>query len=130
MSHFTPPYLNRFLALAQPSATYRVMDRVAARRAAGVQVISLCAGEPDVDTPEHVCEAGIAAIRAGYTRYTQVAGLRSLRAAVAAKFQHENGLSAAINRYRGYTVSVQPARFMPLSPVRRCLAKPPQPEPY
>ncbi|QWT40093.1 pyridoxal phosphate-dependent aminotransferase [Dickeya dadantii] len=90
----TPPYLNRFLALAQPSATYRVMDRVAARRAAGVQVISLCAGEPDVDTPEHVCEAGIAAIRAGYTRYTQVAGLRSLRAAVAAKFQHDNGLNA------------------------------------
>ncbi|RNM06360.1 pyridoxal phosphate-dependent aminotransferase [Dickeya undicola] len=84
--------LNCFLALAQPSATYRVMDRVAARRAAGATVISLCAGEPDFDTPEHVCEAGIAAIRAGYTRYTQVAGLRPLRAAVAAKFQRENGL--------------------------------------
>ncbi|MCZ0823623.1 aminotransferase class I/II-fold pyridoxal phosphate-dependent enzyme [Dickeya solani] len=64
-------------------------------------MISLCAGEPDVDTPEHVCEAGIAAIRAGYTRYTQVAGLRSLRAAVAAKFQHDNGLSAAINQIPG-----------------------------
>ncbi|MBF5004746.1 pyridoxal phosphate-dependent aminotransferase [Diaphorobacter caeni] len=84
--------LNRFLAEAKPSATYKVMDRVAARRAAGAKVISLSAGEPDFDTPAHVCEAGIVAIRAGHTRYTQVAGLRPLREAIAAKFQRENGL--------------------------------------
>ncbi len=84
--------LNRFLAAAKPSATYQVMDRVAARRAAGGSVISLSAGEPDFDTPAHVREAGIAAIRAGHTRYTQVAGLRALREAIAAKFQQENGL--------------------------------------
>lgn len=84
--------LNRFLASAKPSATYKVMDRVAARRASGAAVISLSAGEPDFDTPQHVCEAGIAAIRAGHTRYTQVAGLRALREAIAAKFQRENGL--------------------------------------
>ncbi|AIU87540.1 pyridoxal phosphate-dependent aminotransferase [Pectobacterium odoriferum] len=84
--------LNRHLAGAKPSATYKVMDRVAARRASGAQVISLSAGEPDFDTPEHVREAGIVAIRAGHTRYTQVAGLRPLREAVAAKFQRENGL--------------------------------------
>ena len=87
--------LNRFLAEARPSATYKVMDRVAARRASGAQVISLSAGEPDFDTPAHVCEAGIAAIRTGHTRYTQVAGLRALREAVAAKFQRENGLDVA-----------------------------------
>lgn len=84
--------LNRFLTEARPSATYKVMDRVAARRASGAAVISLSAGEPDFDTPEHIREAGIAAIRAGHTRYTQVAGLRALREAVAAKFQRENGL--------------------------------------
>lgn len=84
--------LNRFLAAARPSATYKVMDRVAARRVSGATVISLSAGEPDFDTPEHVREAGIAAIRAGHTRYTQVAGLRALREAIAAKFQRENGL--------------------------------------
>lgn len=84
--------LNRFLAAARPSATYKVMDRVAARRASGAKVISLSAGEPDFDTPEHVREAGIAAIRAGHTRYTQVAGLRALREAIATKFQRENGL--------------------------------------
>lgn len=84
--------LNRFLASAKPSATYGVMDRVAARRAQGDNVISLSAGEPDFDTPEHVREAGIAAIRNGHTRYTQVAGLRALREAVADKFRRENGL--------------------------------------
>ncbi|MBB3259754.1 aspartate aminotransferase [Paraburkholderia bannensis] len=84
--------LNRFLAAARPSATYKVMDRVAARRASGSAVISLSAGEPDFNTPGHVCDAGIAAICAGHTRYTQVAGLRALREAIAAKFQRENGL--------------------------------------
>jgi aspartate aminotransferase len=84
--------LNQRLAAAQPSATYRIMDRVAERRAQGAQIISLCAGEPDFDTPKHVREAAIQAIEHGHTRYTQVAGVRSLREAVAAKFRRENGL--------------------------------------
>ena len=84
--------LNRRLASAHPSATYRIMDRVAERRAQGAQIISLCAGEPDFDTPEHVRGAAIQAIEYGHTRYTQVAGVRSLREAVAAKFRLENGL--------------------------------------
>jgi len=84
--------LNVHLAAAQPSATYRMIDRVAERRATGAKVISLSAGEPDFDTPAHVRAAAIAAIEAGHTRYTQVAGMRPLREAVAAKFRDENGL--------------------------------------
>ena len=84
--------LNQRLASAQPSATYRIMDGVAERRAQGATIISLCAGEPDFDTPAHVSAAAIQAIEAGHTRYTQVAGVRSLREAVAAKFRRENGL--------------------------------------
>ena len=84
--------LNKRLAQAQPSATYRIIDRVAARRAEGAKIISLCAGEPDFDTPEHIRQAGIEAIRNGHTRYTQVAGVRALREAVAEKFRRENGL--------------------------------------
>ncbi|MGY2364073.1 pyridoxal phosphate-dependent aminotransferase [Pseudomonas azotoformans] len=84
--------LNKRLAQAQPSATYRIIDRVAARRAEGETIISLCAGEPDFDTPEHIRRAGIEAIRNGHTRYTQVAGVRALREAVAEKFRRENGL--------------------------------------
>ena len=87
--------LNANLAKAQPSATYHMMDRVAARRAAGAKIISLSAGEPDFDTPAHICDAAVAAIRAGHTRYTQVAGMRALREAVAAKFRNENGLDVS-----------------------------------
>ena len=87
--------LNAHLAAAKPSATYRMIDRVAERRAAGATVISLSAGEPDFDTPTHVREAAIAAIQAGHTRYTQVAGMRTLREAVAQKYRRENGLDVS-----------------------------------
>lgn len=87
--------LNVNLAQAQPSATYRMIDRVAARRASGAKIISLSAGEPDFDTPAHIREAAIAAIRGGHTRYTPVAGMRPLREAVAAKFRNENGIDAS-----------------------------------
>lgn len=87
--------LNRRLASARPSATYRIMDRVAERRAQGAKIISLCAGEPDFDTPQHIREAAVDAIEHGHTRYTQVAGARSLREAVAAKFRRENGLDVS-----------------------------------
>lgn len=88
----TIQHLNKHLASAKPSATYKVIDRVAALRAAGIKIISLCAGEPDFDTPEHIRHAAIAAINGGHTRYTQVAGTRALREAVASKFRRENGL--------------------------------------
>ena len=84
--------LNRFLERSQPSATYQVIDRVVEKRAAGEKVISLCAGEPDFDTPAHISAAAIQAIESGFTRYTQVAGLKALRQAVAKKFQEENGI--------------------------------------
>jgi len=77
--------LNANLAAAQPSATDRMIDRVAERKTAGVPLLSLSADEPDFDTPQQVQDAAVAAIRAGHTRYTQVAGLRTLREAVADK---------------------------------------------
>ncbi|PVZ83671.1 aspartate aminotransferase [Serratia sp. S1B] len=85
--------LNQFLAQAKPSATYKMIDRVAEKRASGAKIISLSAGEPDFDTPEHVRQAAIDAIQTGHTRYTQVAGLRQLREAIAEKFRNENQLS-------------------------------------
>ena len=85
--------LNQYLADAKPSATYKMIDRVAEKRALGAKIISLSAGEPDFDTPEHVRQAAKDAIDLGYTRYTQVAGLRQLREAIAEKFQEENDLA-------------------------------------
>lgn len=87
--------LNRRLEAAKPSATYKIIDRVAARRAEGAKIISLCAGEPDFDTPEHIRTAAISAINNGHTRYTQVAGFRALREAIARKYQRENGLDVS-----------------------------------
>jgi aspartate aminotransferase len=88
--------LNARLAAAQPSVTYRMIDRVAERvaerKASGALVISLNAGEPDFDRPVQVRQAAIDALDAGHTRYTQVAGLRALREAIAAKSRDESGI--------------------------------------
>ena len=56
--------LNTRLASARPSATYAIIDRVAQRRAEGAKIISLCAGEPDFDTPAPIREAARQAIPA------------------------------------------------------------------
>jgi len=55
-------------------------------------VISLGAGEPDFDTPAHICEAAVSAINAGQTRYTPIDGTAELKAAIQAKLARENQL--------------------------------------
>ncbi len=81
----------------KPSPTLAVTARAAELRAAGHDVIGLGAGEPDFDTPDHIKEAAMAAVRAGDTKYTPVDGSRALKEAVIAKFQRENGLDYAAN---------------------------------
>ena len=79
----------------KPSATLAITARAKALKAAGQDVVGLGAGEPDFDTPEHIKEAAIQAIRDGFTKYTAVDGTPELKAAVIAKFQAENGLTYA-----------------------------------
>jgi len=76
-----------------PSATLALTAKAKALQAAGENVVSLCAGEPDFDTPEHIKEAAIAALRAGDTKYTPNAGTPALREAIAAKLVRENGFA-------------------------------------
>lgn len=76
----------------KPSPTLAVTARAAELRAAGRDIIGLGAGEPDFDTPEHIKEAAIAAIRNGETKYTAVDGTPGLKNAVIAKFERDNGL--------------------------------------
>jgi len=76
----------------KPSPTLAVTARVAELRAAGKDIIGLGAGEPDFDTPEHIRAAAIAAIHAGFTRYTAVDGTAELKRAIIAKFRRDNGL--------------------------------------
>jgi aspartate aminotransferase len=79
----------------KPSATLAITARAKELKAAGKDVIGLGAGEPDFDTPDHIKEAAIKAIRDGFTKYTAVDGTPELKRAVAAKFRRENGLEFA-----------------------------------
>ena len=86
-------HLARRLGLVKPSPTMAITAKAASLKAAGEDVIGLGAGEPDFDTPEHVKEAAIRAMRAGETKYTPVDGLPALKRAIARKFERENGLA-------------------------------------
>ena len=79
----------------KPSPTLAVTARAAKLRAEGKDIIGLGAGEPDFDTPADIAEAGIAAIRGGFTRYTNVDGVPELKDAIIAKFQRDNQLTYA-----------------------------------
>ena len=81
----------------KPSATLAITARANQIRAEGRDILSLAAGEPDFDTPGHVKEAAIAAIREGKTKYTAVAGTPSLKDAVISKFRNDNGLEYSSN---------------------------------
>src|SRR5580692_9999869 len=85
-----------FMALAlsrvQPSAIIAVMQKASDLKLQCREVISLSIGEPDFDTPNNIKEAAIAAIKRGETKYPPVLGIPPLRAAIAAKFERENGL--------------------------------------
>jgi aspartate aminotransferase len=83
------------LSRIKPSPTLSINSKAKEMKAAGRDVISLSVGEPDFDTPEHVKDAAIKAIKAGETKYTDVPGTMALRKAIAEKFKRENGLTYA-----------------------------------
>ncbi len=79
----------------KPSPTLAVTARAARLKAEGKDIIGLGAGEPDFDTPRHIADAGVAAIREGHTRYTNVDGTNELKDAIIGKFRRDNGLEYA-----------------------------------
>ena len=84
---------SKALARISPSPTLAMSQKARDLKAHGRDVISLSAGEPDFDTPQHVKDAAIDAIRRGETKYTAVDGIAELKAAVAAKFKRDNNLT-------------------------------------
>ena len=76
----------------KPSATITISAKAMELRANGIDVISLSAGEPDFDTPEHIKQAAIEAINKGQTKYTQVDGTPELKDAIISKFSRDNNL--------------------------------------
>ncbi len=77
----------------KPSPTLAVAARAAELKAQGRNIVGLGTGEPDFDTPEHIKEAAIAAIKRGDTKYTPVGGTPALKDAIIEKFKRDNGLS-------------------------------------
>ncbi|NWG47472.1 MAG: pyridoxal phosphate-dependent aminotransferase [Alphaproteobacteria bacterium] len=86
-------FLSQSLDRVKPSPTIAATQKARELKARGIDVISLGAGEPDFDTPDHIKEAAIEAIRAGKTKYTDVDGIAELKAAICAKFKRENHLA-------------------------------------
>ena len=85
-------FLADALSRVKPSATIAMTQKARELKAKGVDVISLSVGEPDFDTPDHIKEAAIDAIRRGETKYPPVSGIVPLRDAIVKKFKRENGL--------------------------------------
>jgi aspartate aminotransferase len=92
------------LSLAQrttrikPSPTLAVTAKAGELKAQGKDVLSLGAGEPDFDTPQHIKDAAIAAINRGFTKYTPVGGTPSLKKAIIDKMKRDNGLDYKPNQ--------------------------------
>lgn len=84
--------LSQRVGRIKPSPTLAVTAKAAELKAQGKDVLSLGAGEPDFDTPAHIKEAGLAAIRDGKTKYTPASGTPSLKQAIINKMKRDNGL--------------------------------------
>ncbi|MEW6520667.1 MAG: pyridoxal phosphate-dependent aminotransferase [Thermodesulfobacteriota bacterium] len=79
------------MKLIKPSPTLAVNAKAKAMKAAGADILNFSVGEPDFDTPAHVCAAGKKAIDEGFTRYTAVPGIPELREAIASRYAADRG---------------------------------------
>lgn len=77
----------------KPSPTLSIDAKAKAMKAAGVDIISFGVGEPDFDTPENIKEAAIKALKEGFTKYTPVGGIDSLKDSIIEKFEKDNNLN-------------------------------------
>jgi aspartate aminotransferase len=88
--------LSQRVQAIKESPTLAVSARAARLKAEGKDIIGLGVGEPDFDTPQHIKDAAKRAIDDGFTKYTPVGGIPSLKNAIVAKFKRENGLDYTV----------------------------------
>ena len=84
--------LSRRAERIKPSSTLAISAKASELKSQGFDIVSFGVGEPDFETPEHIKEAGIKAIKDGFTRYTPASGITELRKAVAKKLKDDNGI--------------------------------------
>ena len=97
MSNPASTVLSARVQSIKESPTLAITAKAAKYKAEGRPIIGLAAGEPDFDTPQHIKDAAIAAINAGYTKYTPVSGIPALKQAIVNKFKTENGFDYTVN---------------------------------
>src|SRR6266849_2254749 len=87
--------ISKMAAAVQPSATLAAGAKARQLRAEGVQVFDFSLGEPDFNTPEHICQAATKAMRDGHTHYTPAAGIAELRGAISRLYKKTYGLEVS-----------------------------------
>ena len=86
----------RRMEAIQPSLTLAITAKAKQLKAEGKDIISFGAGEPDFDTPQHIKEGAISAMKAGQTKYTPVGGSPAMKEAIISKFKRDNGLDFTV----------------------------------
>lgn len=81
----------------QPSMTMHLAQKAHQLKLSGEDIISLVAGVPGFETPETASEAGIQAIKDGFTQYTQVDGIPELRQAISGRYHRDFGLKLTLD---------------------------------
>ena len=87
-----PVTISRLVQALEPSATLAMAAKAKGLKASGKTVYDFSVGEPDFITPRHIREAATAAMNAGHTHYTPVAGIPELRSAIAKSYRQRHGL--------------------------------------
>src|SRR6516164_9064254 len=90
-----PIAISKIVQSLEPSATLAMAAKAKELARAGKTVYDFSVGEPDFTTPPHICEAAVAAMRAGHTHYTLASGIPELRQAVAKSYRGRHGLQYA-----------------------------------
>jgi len=89
--------ISRIVEALEPSATLAMAGKAKQLKASGKTVYDFSLGEPDFTTPEHICQAAVAAMQAGHTHYTAANGILELREAIAKQFKDTHGLTYTAN---------------------------------
>jgi aspartate aminotransferase len=90
-----PTKISKILQALEPSATLAMAAKAKELKAAGRTIYDLSVGEPDFNTPEHICQAAVAAMKAGHTKYTVASGIPELKKAVVEQYKAVHGLDYA-----------------------------------
>ncbi len=87
-----------FKANSTPSSQFHLKPHQFWVKKQGIEIIDFVQGEPDFDTPDHIKQAAIEAINAGFTKYTDIYGIPELREAVADKLKRENNVEYEVDQ--------------------------------